>query len=227
MFADTPAHAHAQIDPSLFEDRRHSRSIRSCTYDAALCAPLSFITHPFSPTAQGVTGIVPTSAFPTSEPSQHVIIGGNGDSIYARLMTAIGRQDLVGERYANNAARVTHQAEIEGAISEWTSRYTVDEVLATMRKARVPAGRINDVAHLVADPHVQARGMVERVPFYSERLGKGWEIDMPGVSPVLERGGEGTRWAGRDLGEDNEAILGGELGVSQEEMQALREKGVI
>ncbi|PWN25271.1 CoA-transferase family III [Jaminaea rosea] len=179
------------------------------------------------PSGAGVTGIVPTSAFPTSEPSQHVIIGGNGDSIYARLMTAIGRQDLVGERYANNSARVAHQAEIEGAISEWTSRYTVDEVLATMREARVPAGRINDVAHLVADPHVQARGMVERVPFYSERLGKGWEIDMPGVSPVLERGGQGTRWAGKDLGEDNEAMLGGELGVSQEEMQALREKGVI
>lgn len=181
----------------------------------------------FAPRSQGVTGIVPTSAFPTSDSQQYVIIGGNGDSIYARLMAAIGREDLVGQQYANNAARVKHQKLIEDAISEWTRQRTVDEVLEAMRKARVPAGRINDVEHLVADPHVQARGMVEKVPFYSEKLQKGWDIDMPGVSPILERGGKGTRWAGRDLGQDNDAVLGEELGMSAQEREQLAKKGVI
>ncbi|CAO1624144.1 unnamed protein product [Parajaminaea phylloscopi] len=178
------------------------------------------------PSGPGVTGIVPTSAFPTKEDQQYVIIGGNGDSIYQRLMEAIGRPELTGDEYSNNAKRVARQAEIEAAISDWTRQRTTDEVLAVMKEARVPSGRINSVEHLVADPHVQARGMVETVPFHSEKLGKSWDITMPGVSPILERGGQGTRWAGRDLGQDNAEVFQS-LGMSQGEIDDLEKEGII
>lgn len=178
------------------------------------------------PSGPGVTGIVPTSAFPTKVEQEYVIIGGNGDSIYQRLMEAIGRPDLVGDAYANNAKRVERQGEIEAAISEWTMQRTTEEVLEVMKQARVPSGRINSVEHLVKDPHVQARGMVETVPFRSEKLDRSWDIQMPGVSPILERGGQGTRWAGRDLGHDNAEVFG-QLGLTAEEIKALEAGGII
>lgn len=174
------------------------------------------------PSGPGVTGIVPTSAFPTSQPEEYVIIGGNGDSIYVRLMERIGRRDLTGEAYVDNAKRVQNQAQIEAAISEWTSRHTMDEVLQAMREARVPAGPINSVQQMVEDPHIQARGMVEEVDVDGK-----WTVKMPGVSPVLERGGEGTRWAGRDLGFDNDDVYGRELGLSRGEIEQLKRDGVI
>lgn len=179
------------------------------------------------PSGPGVTGITPTSAYPTSRPEEYVIIGGNGESIYRRLMEAIGRLDLTGEKYSNNAKRVENEEEIDAAIAEWTSQRTMDEVMEAMRAARVPSGPINSVTQLVEDPHIKARGMVEDVPFESAATGKKWNIQMPGVSPVLERGGEGTRWAGRDLGHDNDAVYIGQLGMTRDEIDALKSEGVI
>jgi crotonobetainyl-CoA:carnitine CoA-transferase CaiB-like acyl-CoA transferase len=179
------------------------------------------------PSGPGVTGIVPTSAFPTSRNEEYVIIGGNGDSIYQRLMQRIGREDLTGEAYANNAKRVERQSEIEDAITAWTSKHTMDEVLTAMKEARVPAGPINSIAGLVENEHVVARGMVENVPVHSKKLDKSWEVKMPGISPILDRGGAGTRWAGRDLGEDNDEVYRGDLGMSEAEVAALMQEGVI
>lgn len=179
------------------------------------------------PSGPGVSGIVPTCAFPTKDPEEYVIIGGNGDSIYIRLMEKIGRSDLTGERYANNANRVENQAEIETAIAEWTTQHTMDEVLDAMKEAKVPAGPINSVTQLIQHPHLKARGMIEDVPFKSEKLNKQWNIQMPGISPVLERGGQGTRWAGRDLGHDNQTVYGEELGLSAQEIKQLQADGVI
>jgi crotonobetainyl-CoA:carnitine CoA-transferase CaiB-like acyl-CoA transferase len=178
------------------------------------------------PSGPSVSGIVPTSAFPTAAADEYVIIGANGDSLYARLMERIGRPDLVGDAYANNARRVEKQAEIEAAIAQWTRRHTMNEVMQAMRDARVPAGPIHSVAHLVEHPHVRARGMVETVPVHSEKLGKTWDVQMPGVAPILEHGGEGTRWAGRDLGQDNADVFA-ELGLDEAELIRLRGEGVV
>jgi crotonobetainyl-CoA:carnitine CoA-transferase CaiB-like acyl-CoA transferase len=178
------------------------------------------------PSGPGVSGIVPTSAFPTREPGTYVLIGANGDSLYARLMARIGRPELVGPAYADNAKRVARQAEIEAAIAQWTRQHTVDEVMAAMREARVPSGRIHNAADLAADPHIRARGMVEKVPVHSAARGETWDVLMPGVAPVLEHGGEGTRWAGRDLGQDNTAVFA-ELGLGEEELAQLEREGVV
>ncbi|TDL16915.1 CoA-transferase family III [Rickenella mellea] len=179
------------------------------------------------PSGSSVTGIVPTNAYPTSEPSSFVVIGGNGDSIYARLMTAIGREDLVGPEFANNHHRVARRCKIENAISEWTRQRTPEEVCKVMERSCVPFGRIMNVKDLMENEHVRARGMVERV--HVPRIGDddaGWDVEVPRVVPVLE-GDYSTRWAGPDLGQHNEEVFLKDMGISAEELASLRAEGVV
>lgn len=178
------------------------------------------------PSGSGVTGIVPTSAFACKEPSTYVIIGGNNDSLYVRLMTQIGRTDLIGEGFKSNTDRVKNQSQIEKAIEEWTRKHTVSEVLSAMKEARVPCGPINSTQDVVEDKHVQARNMLEQVPVRNKKTGKTHFIQMPGLSPVLEYGPKKTRWAGPDLGEHTQEILL-KLNYSEERIYSLIDRGVI
>lgn len=197
------------------------------------------------PSGSSVTGIVPTNAYPTSIPSSYVVIGANGDSIYSRLMDAIGRQDLIGPEFAHNHHRVAKQDVIEQAIIEWTSKHTPDEVCAAMHASNVPVGRIMNVKDLFENEHVQARGMIESIVVgksepknvvssqASQMVAAGvqkehqsWTLDVPRVAPVLEEESP-TRWAGPDLGQHNEEIFVGLLGLTQDEITQLRADGII
>lgn len=192
------------------------------------------------PSGSSVTGIVPTNAYPTSHPYSYVVIGANGDSIYARLMNAIARPDLVGPEYAQNHQRVSRQAEIEDAISSWTREHTPEEVCSVMDEARVPVGRIMNVQDIMENNHVKERGMVERVRVVSTAraqrhadAGKDirleaeeWDLDVPRVAPILECGAK-TRWAGPDLGQHNDEVLRGNLGLQDDELETLKKEGVI
>ncbi|KAG1829536.1 CoA-transferase family III domain-containing protein [Suillus subalutaceus] len=176
------------------------------------------------PSGSSVTGIVPTNAYPClplpSTPSSptYIIIGANGDTLYARLMRAIGREDLIGASYAHNHHRVARQGEIEEAISAWTSQRQVEE------GASIPVGRVVGVKEIVESEQVKARGAVEDVEVGRE--GEGWKVKMPRVFPLLEGCDTKTRWAGPDLGAHTEEILG-ELGLNIESIIRLREEGVI
>ena len=116
-----------------------------------------------------MTGIVPTNAYPClpspSAPTTptYVVIGANADSIYARLMTALGRPDLVGPDFAHNQHRVQHQETIEAAIAAWTRTRSPEEVEETLRAVGVPVGRVLNVRDIVESEHVKARGLVEEV----------------------------------------------------------------
>jgi crotonobetainyl-CoA:carnitine CoA-transferase CaiB-like acyl-CoA transferase len=196
------------------------------------------------PSGSSVTGIVPTNAYPTRVPSAYVVIGANGDSIYVRLMQAISRPDLVGPNYARNQQRVERQAEIEEAISNWTKERTPEEVCKVMDEARVPVGRIMNVKDIMENEHVNERGMVERVKVISSARVQAktqassvedavekpqveeWDLDVPRVAPLLECEAR-TRWAGPNLGQHNDEILKGELGLSEQEMDELRKDGII
>ncbi|KAH8110572.1 CoA-transferase family III [Phellopilus nigrolimitatus] len=185
------------------------------------------------PSGSSVTGIVPTNAYPTSAPSAYVVIGANGESIYERLMSAIGRPDLIGPEYAGNHRRVPRQAEIEDAISAWTRQHTPEEVCRAMDEARVPVGRIMNVKDITENDHVQARGMIERVHVSpsntmnaSKTVGEGWDLDVSRVAPILECDTR-TRWAGPDLGQHNEEVLVGLLGLTEPNMADLRSRGII
>lgn len=153
------------------------------------------------------------------------MIGANADSIYNRMMTAIGRTDLTGPKYAQNHHRVEQQKVIEDAISAWTSQRTPEEVEEVLRAVGVPCGRVFSVKEVVENPHTEARGIVEDVWVGDEE--SGWNVKMPKVVPVLEGCDAKTRWAGPDLGQHNHEVLVEELGLDEAELAALQEKGVV
>ncbi|KAG6332935.1 hypothetical protein ID866_6151 [Astraeus odoratus] len=183
------------------------------------------------PSGSSVTGIVPTNAYPClpspSSPDSptYIIIGANGDTLYARLMRAIGREDLIGPLYAPNHHRVARQAEIEAAISEWTSARSAEEVFDVLGKAGVPVGRVLGVQDIVEHEQVKARGAVEDV--WVPKEDGGWNVKMPRVFPVLAGSGAKTRWAGPDLGAHTDEVLMEELGLDANEIARLRQDGVI
>ena len=137
-------------------------------------------------------------------------------------MRAIGREDLASDpALADNAGRTARAAELDGAIEAWTSRLRLDEVLASLRAAEVPAGRIYSIADIVRDAHYQAREMIERA-----RLGGGEEVLLPGIVPKLSATPGVTRWLGPRLGEHTAEVLR-ELGYDEERQRDLRARGVI
>ena len=173
------------------------------------------------PSGSTLTGIAPTNTYLCAD-GKYVIVGGNGDSIFQRLMRAADRDDLADDpRLSDNAGRVEHQEEVDGAISLWTAGLESGDVLERLVAASVPSGPIYDVADMMADPHYNARGMFETVQVGGDPL------KIPALVPRLEDTPGKTQWPGPALGEHNDEILGGRLGYSRDEMQRLTDDGVI
>ncbi|HEX2543785.1 MAG TPA: CaiB/BaiF CoA-transferase family protein [Ramlibacter sp.] len=173
------------------------------------------------PAGSALPGIAPTNAYLCSD-GGYALIAGNGDSIYKRLMAAIGREDLGNDpELAGNAGRVKRVDEIDAAIGEWTKTRTVTEVLAVLDAVSVPAGRIYTVADIAADPHYAARGMLQQI-----RMADGEPLTVPGIVPKLSRTPGGHARNAPDLGQDTEAVMR-EIGISDEQIAALRSRGVI
>ncbi|WP_442769298.1 CaiB/BaiF CoA transferase family protein [Zoogloea ramigera] len=172
-------------------------------------------------TGNVMPGITPSNTHTTRD-GRHIIIGGNGDAIFVRLMRAIGRPDLADDpQLASNAGRDARAAELYAAIDAWVAAHDSDAVLAAMEAAEVPASAIYSVADMFRDAQFAARGMFE-----SATLPDGTPIHLPGIVPKLAETPGGTEWLGPKLGEHTSEILAG-LGFSAEEIIALREKGAI
>lgn len=172
------------------------------------------------PAGSALPGIAPSNAYRCRD--GYVLVAGNGDSIFRRLMHAIGRDDLGQDpQLADNAGRVARVQEIDAAIGAWTAERTVAEVLAALDAAEVPAGRIYTVADIAADPHYRARGMIERIT-----LADGSALEVPGIVPKLSRTPGAHRRSAPALGADTDAVLR-EVGLSEEQIAALRARGVI
>ena len=173
------------------------------------------------PSGTTVTGIVPTNTYRCAD-GRYVVIGGNGDSIFKRLMQAAGRDDMAEDpRLAHNPGRVEHEAEIDAVLSSWCASLPAAELLERLDDARVPAGPIYNVADMLADPHFNARGLFERVEI------DGRPLRIPAIVPRLSRTPGATRWPGGDLGAANAEILGGLLGLEDSELEELRRSGII
>lgn len=173
------------------------------------------------PSGSTITGVVPTNTYPCRD-GKHVIIGGNGDSIYRRLMETAGRPEMADDpRLATNDGRVEHQQEVDEAIGEWTATLTLDEVLAALDQAAVPAGPINSVAEMVKDPHFQARGLFEEV-----EVG-GRPLKLPAIIPKLSQTPGRTDWAGPEIGSHNREVFQDYLGLSDAELEELKREEVI
>jgi formyl-CoA transferase len=153
------------------------------------------------PAGSALPGIAPSNAYACSD--GHALIAGNGDSIFKRLMTAIGRPDLAADPgLADNTGRVARVEEIDAAIGAWAAGRTVAQALAVLDAAAVPAGRIYTAADIAADPHYQARGMLVPV-----RQADGSTITLPGIVPKLSRTPGGHHRDAPALGEHTEEVL--------------------
>ncbi len=173
------------------------------------------------PAGSALPGIAPSNAYRCRD-GGYALIAGNGDSIFRRLMAAIGRPDLGGDpALADNAGRVARVTEIDAAIGVWAEQHTVDEVLAVLDQAAVPAGRIYTVADIAADPHYQARGMLQSV-----HMDDGSELAVPGIVPKLSLTPGAHRRNAPALGQDTDAVLR-EVGLTDAQIAALHERGIV
>ena len=169
----------------------------------------------------GLTNIVPSNTYTTRDGAS-VVIAGNGDSIYKRLMHAIGRDDLGRDpALANNLGRVPRTAEIDGAIGDWAAAHELDQVLAALKAADVPHGKIYTAADILADPQYLAREMIRQV-----RLPDGTPMKFPGIVPKLSATPGDIDWIGPSLGEHTDAVLRG-VGYGDADIARLREAGTI
>jgi crotonobetainyl-CoA:carnitine CoA-transferase CaiB-like acyl-CoA transferase len=166
-------------------------------------------------------GIAPSNTYPTRD-GAYVVIAGNSNPIFKRLMSAIGRDDLGQDpNFEHNDGRVKQVALLDAAIAGWTSSQPIAAVLATLEQAGIPAGRIYSVADIVADPHYQARDMI-----LSATLPDGVEVKMPGIVPKLSDTPGQVNWQGPTLGQHTGEILAG-LGFAADAIQQLKDKGVV
>ncbi|MDA0575645.1 CaiB/BaiF CoA transferase family protein [Burkholderia gladioli] len=166
-------------------------------------------------------GIAPSNTYRT-EDGAFVVIAGNSDPIFRRLMQVIGRPELAEDpALAHNDGRVRQNAMLDAAIVAWTSHHSIDEVLAALERAEVPAGRIYSVADIVSDPHYQAREML--IP---ATLPGGAAVTMPGIVPKLSDTPGTVNWQGPALGEHTADVLAG-LGFGEDEIARLREQGAV
>jgi len=166
-------------------------------------------------------GISPSNTYLCGD-GAFVVIAGNGDGIFKRLMHAIGRPDLADDpQLARNDGRVQHNERLDQAIGEWTQRHTLEQALQVLEAAQVPCGRVYTAADISTDPHYQARAMIEQAA-----LPDGSPIALPGIVPKLSATPGGTEWVGPGLGEHTDAILG-RLGFSPEAIAQLRQQGIV
>ncbi|NCV86545.1 MAG: CoA transferase [Oxalobacteraceae bacterium] len=172
-------------------------------------------------TGGALPGIVPSNTYTTAD-GENIVIAGNGDAIFKRLMSAIGRDDMANDpQLANNAGRVPRTQEIDEAIQTWCSTRRIYAALALLQAADVPVSKIYSVRDMLQDPQFLARQMFEQHLFND-----GTPIKLPAVTPKLSETPGGTRWIGPALGEHTDEVLTA-LGYSAEQIAALREDGVL
>uniref|UniRef100_A0A061RVN6 Transferase n=1 Tax=Tetraselmis sp. GSL018 TaxID=582737 RepID=A0A061RVN6_9CHLO len=205
-------HRQSAITESVFN------MMESCVTEFSHCGAVR------EPSGSGISGVVPSGTFRTSD-VHFVTIGGNGNSVYTRLMAAIGRPDMGADNplYANNSERCKREAEIMGEIESWVASRTQAEVEDAMKGARVPCGPIYSTRDICGDEQFRARGAFQNaVPPEG-----GHSFVLPSMAPQLSSTPGSTKWAGTSLGFHTEEVIKGELGMSDERISELREIGAI
>jgi formyl-CoA transferase len=226
---DTLASLHGVIGVLMALQERH-RSGRGQVVDVALYESVFNVMESLlpeysafgvvrEPAGSALPGIAPSNAYACAD--GWVLVAGNGDSIFKRLMNAIGRDDLGQDpTLSDNVGRVKRVAEIDAAIGAWTASRTVAEVLDVLNAAQVPAGRIYTARDIADDPHYRERGMLESVT-----TADGLTLEVPGIVPKLSRTPGAITRRAPTLGEDTEAVLR-EVGLSEDQLAALKARGL-
>jgi crotonobetainyl-CoA:carnitine CoA-transferase CaiB-like acyl-CoA transferase len=201
------------VDVSLYESVFNLMESLVPEYD--------LVGHVRTRTGGSLPGISPSNTYPSAD-GNHVVIAGNSDAIFRRLMRVVERNDLAQDpALASNDGRVRNNDVIDDAISTWTSKKPLDEILAILDAADVPAGRIYSVADIVADPHYLAREMI-----LPTELPGNVPVKMPGIVPKLSETPGAVHWAGPTLGQHTDEVLAS-IGLGELDIRRLRKSGVV
>jgi crotonobetainyl-CoA:carnitine CoA-transferase CaiB-like acyl-CoA transferase len=211
---ETPAHRRGQvIDLSLFESLFPMTGPMPAVHDLLGEVPGRI--------GNGIAYSSPRGAYPTSD-GRWIGLSGSAQSVAARVLALVGGPSLASDpRFATNAGRLEHREELDRLIAGWTSARTRDEALAELERHHVAAAPVLDIAGIVADPQYAAREAIVRVP--DEELG---EVAMAAPRPLLSETPGGIRHAGLPKGAANEEVYGA-LGLTPEDLAAMREQGVV
>ena len=172
------------------------------------------------PSGTTITGIVPTNTYTCSD-GKYLVIGGNGDSIFMRLMKAIGRADMAeNPDYASNSDRVVHQDYIDGVLATWCRQRRMKDAMQVLEENRVPCGPVYSVADMMEDPHFKQRGLFEQVEINGEPL------RIPAMLPKLSTTPGTTEWPGAEVASHSDEILQG-LGLDGTQIKALKQRGIV
>ena len=187
----------------------------------SLIPEFSQLGHIRERTGASLPGISPSNTYPCRD-GRYIIIAGNSDGIFKRLMHAIGRADLAEDpQLAQNDGRVRNNDMLDEAIESWTRQHDLEHVLKVLEAAEVPSGRIYTAADIHADPHYRARGMIEHA-----RLPDGEAVELPGIVPRLSATPGATQWIGPRLGEHTDEVLAG-IGIPPQRIAELRAKNIL
>lgn len=173
-------------------------------------------------TGSTLPGIAPSNTYECAD-GKHLVIGGNGDKIFQRLMKAVGREDLANDPiYASNQGRADNVDFIDGIIEEWTKKFPLKEAQQILDDVSVPVGPIYGIKEIVEDEQYKAREMLQEI-----ELPDGKKVLVPGVVPKLSETPGEINWSGPSLGQHNEEIYTEFMNFSFEEFKKLKEQGVI
>ncbi len=202
--------------------------VDSAIYEAVLGLMESLVTewdaagYQRQRTGPILPNIAPSNVYPTSD-GQTVLIAANQDSVFGRLAASMGAPELADDpRYATHGARGENQEELDDLVASWTATFDADQLLELLHEAGVPAGRTYRAEDMLADPQFVARESIVRVP--DKSFGP---LAMQNVFPRLSATPGSVRWTGPDLGEHNDQVFGDILGLSVDEIAALRADGTI
>ena len=229
---DTIAGLHGALGVLLALYERDARGGEGQMIDVALYESIFNLTESLlpeysvfgairQPAGGALPGIAPSNAYRCGD-GQYVLIAGNGDSIFKRLMTLIGRSDLGDDpSLAQNDGRAKRVVEIDAAINTWTATLGLDEVLKGLIQAQVPSGKIYTAKDIAEDPHYQARGVIETV-----ESADGLKVQVPGIIPKLSQNPGAIRHRAPTLGEHTDQIMKS-AGLTEEQIAILKKSGVL
>lgn len=187
----------------------------------SLIPEYSKFNHVRERTGASLPGISPSNTYLCAD-GLYVIIAGNGDGIFKRLMVAIGKPELADDpRFTDNAKRVQHNELLDEIIGTWTSQNPLAEVLRVLEAADVPSGKIYSASDIFEDPQFAARKMIEE-----HALDDGSPVHLPGIVPKLSETPGSTKWLGPKLGQHTVEVLNS-IGISTAEVMEMKESGII
>lgn len=187
----------------------------------SMVAEYSVFNEIRQPAGSSLPGITPSNAYRCAD-GKYALIAGNGDSIFKRLMTLIGRDDIGNDpEFAHNDGRSRQAEYIDGVIGQWAARHSLEDVLQALHESRIPAGKIYDVADIVNDPHYKERQML-----LQGELEDGTPVILPGIVPKLSATPGEVRRRAPTLGQDTASVLTA-LGIDEQMQQQWREQGII